>query len=74
MAATLPKYPLSWSTAHAHVWLDPMAPLALKHRVILPIIGDGPRQMKAGQTYRCRECGDEFEVPMRFARARAWEA
>jgi hypothetical protein len=50
-----------------------MAPLATKYVTILPIIGTGPRQMRAGHTYRCRLCGDEFEVPQRFARAH-WES
>lgn len=73
MAIPLTRYPLSWSTAHAHLWIDPLAPLATKYVTILPIIGDGPRQMHAGHTYRCRLCGDEFEVPTRF-HAAPWNA
>ena len=68
MASSLPKYPLSWSDAHVHVWIDPDAPL-FKRVSVLPIIGDGPREMHPGHVYRCRQCGEEIEIPIRF---RTW--
>jgi hypothetical protein len=65
MAASALKYPRSWNEPHTHIWIDPDAPL-LKRVSVMPIIGDGPREMKPGHVYRCRECGLEIEIPERF--------
>jgi hypothetical protein len=65
MAAPLLKYPRSWNEPHAHIWTDPDAPW-FKRVSVSPIIGEGPREMKPGHVYRCRECGQEIEIPERF--------
>jgi len=58
------KFPLSWLRPHSHVWFDPGVP-PIQRRPVSPMIGDGPRMMRPGHTYRCYQCGTELTVTKR---------
>lgn len=65
MLTALPRYRLSWTTPHSHTWIDPTVP-PIQRRMVSPIIGDRPTMMQPGRVYRCRDCGQELEIPVRF--------
>jgi hypothetical protein len=46
----------------SHQWADPDEP-PISRTPYVPIIGDGPRQMKRGRTYQCRHCKATLTVP-----------
>jgi hypothetical protein len=45
----------------SHYWIDPDEP-AIHRARYSPIIGPGRREMKAGKTYGCLNCGQKLDI------------